>query len=169
MEQDSIAAQLWTYIDGDGTTAEREQIANQIAGNELWRKMYEELKETELLLAVPEPEQPSMRFTRNVMDVVSASHISAPATRYINMAVVKGIAAFFGISIGLLLAFTLLTVEWGPASSALLPKITMPSIRLHIPASWNSQAVYFVGLANVVLLLLFIDASLKRKRRTAVK
>jgi anti-sigma factor RsiW len=169
MEQDRIAEQLWEYIDGNCTPEERERIAGLIAGDAEWQLMYTEITATEHLLRIAAPEQPSMRFTKNIMDAVTASHISTPVSRYISPAVIKGIAAFFGISIALVLAFALLSANWGHTATGLLPVISATATRFKLPAIWHSQTAYVVAFANVILLLIFMDAALRRKNRAAVK
>ena len=91
--------QLWDYIDGTATAEERSAVERHLADNQLWREKYRELLDMNELMKSAELEQPSLRFTRNVMEEIARHHI-APATRkYINNRIIFSIAAFFITSI----------------------------------------------------------------------
>ena len=94
-ENEGMEEKLWEYIDGMGTAAERSAIENLLVEHAAWRAKYNELLELHSLMDASELEQPSMRFTRNIMEEIAKYHI-APATRnYINKKIIWGIAAFF--------------------------------------------------------------------------
>jgi hypothetical protein len=94
-ENEGMEEKLWEYIDGMGTEAERSAIESLLVEHAAWRAKYNELLELHSLMDASELEQPSMRFTRNIMEEIAKYHI-APATRnYINKKIIWGIAAFF--------------------------------------------------------------------------
>ena len=94
-QQPNIEQQLWSYIDGLSSNEERSAIQKLIETNLELKNKYQELSEMHQLLNTAELDQPSMRFTKNVMEEIAKLHI-APATKnYINKKIIWGIAAFF--------------------------------------------------------------------------
>src|SRR5215203_2073570 len=92
---EDIEASLWEYIDGATPETERTAIETLIADNVEWKNKYSELLELHQSLNLVELEQPSLRFTKNVMEDIARYHI-APATKtYINNKVIWGIGIFF--------------------------------------------------------------------------
>ena len=60
-----------------------------------WKNKYHELLDVHQLMKTSGLEQPSMRFTKNVLEEIAKLHI-APATKnYINNKIIWGIGAFF--------------------------------------------------------------------------
>src|SRR5580658_1433041 len=70
---------LWDYIDGISSPAERSAVETLIAANLQWQRKYRELLDVHQLLAGSELEEPSMRFSKNVMEEIARHHV-APAT-----------------------------------------------------------------------------------------
>src|SRR5690606_32449733 len=92
--QASDEVRLWEYIDGLSSAEEKSVIEELIENNAQWRVKYKELLEVQQLLQSSELEEPSMRFTKNVMEEISKLHI-APATKtYINKNIIRGLAIF---------------------------------------------------------------------------
>src|SRR3954465_9654687 len=99
METMEMEQRLWEYIDGISPIEERSVVETLIRENAQWRTLYQELLQVHQSLTDIDLEQPSMRFTKNVMEEIAKHHI-APATKaYINKKVIWGIAAFFILSI----------------------------------------------------------------------
>ena len=83
-QQENSELRLWAYIDGLSSVEERTAIKKLIETNVEWKNKYYELLEMDQLVRSTELEQPSMRFTKNVMEEIAKLHI-APATKnYIN-------------------------------------------------------------------------------------
>src|SRR5437762_192492 len=92
---ENIEEQLWNYIDGGSTADERSTIEKLLRENAEWKAKYQELLEVNQLIQSSDLEQPSMRFTKNVMEEIAKLHI-APATKsYINNRVIWGLGIFF--------------------------------------------------------------------------
>jgi quinol-cytochrome oxidoreductase complex cytochrome b subunit len=106
----------------------------------------QEEKEFKELFSGLEPEQPSMRFTKNVMDAVEGARVAPAAKRYVNPWVVKGIAAVFIVSV-------LVLGIYAYNNAANLPVY-----------NYISSAKYIVT-ANFILLLVLVERWLSSKRR----
>src|SRR6476659_1472567 len=93
--EEGMEASLWAFI--DGLDEERERAATQklIEENVAWREKYQELLELNQAINLVELDQPSLRFTRNVMEEIAKYQI-APATKaYINNKIIWVIGLFF--------------------------------------------------------------------------
>src|SRR5574338_166173 len=85
---DGIEDRLWEYIDGTLSSSERTRIGELIASQVEWKSKYQELLAVHELLHSTELSEPSMRFTKNVMEEIGRLQI-APATRtYINKRII---------------------------------------------------------------------------------
>ncbi|HEV7783680.1 MAG TPA: hypothetical protein VGO58_20565, partial [Chitinophagaceae bacterium] len=110
--QRSIEERLWDYIDGLSTAEERPVVEQLLRDDTAWKSKYGELLKTDELLRVSELEQPSMRFTKNVMEEISKLHI-APATKtYINKKIIWGISFFFIALIAGFLLYGFAQMQW---------------------------------------------------------
>lgn len=159
---DDMVARLWEYIDGICDEAEQQNVAHLIATDIVWKEQYDELMafNTSIIASI-ETEEPSVRFTRNVMEMIAATSIAPKASTYINPAIIRGIAAFFIISILLVTGYAFTTVNWSAPMAA--PKLNFPE--LHVDKYFNSPVINVIIGANVILGLLFADMMLRRKDR----
>src|ERR1700761_7193203 len=167
----SIEEKLWNYIDGNCSTAEREAIDKLIASDEAYRLKYRELLSFNQEMASIELDEPSMAFTYNVMETIRTENARIPLKATVSKRIILGIAAFFAITITVLLAYSLITAKW--SSGDTLPfnigassfdfkissAIKMPPIKnlLTVPVI---QGFLFV---DVVFGLFFFDAWLRKR------
>lgn len=172
---------LWDYIDGLDSPADRKALEALLASDPSVRAQYAELRAVHASLHESGLEEPSMRFTKNVMEAVAGRSIAPATTTYINKRVIRGIAAFFLTLITGILAYALflgkgaLTAGSGgligsdAASSAVtriftpthhVPTFTMPALHL-------DPYVSVFMLVVVVSGLVVLDTFLQRRRKTA--
>src|SRR3954464_8745898 len=110
-----METKLWAYIDGFCAEDESAEMRRLIEDNAAWRARYHELLEVHSLIAASELEQPSLRFTMNVMDQIAKFQI-APATKaYINKKIIWGIALFFITTIVGFLVYGFSQMDWSKA------------------------------------------------------
>jgi Putative zinc-finger len=167
MEQ-QIESRLWDYLDGALSTPERSEVEAMIESNLEWRAKYHELLEVQQFMKeATEPDEPSMRFTQNVMEQISRLHI-APATKnYINNKIIFGIAAFFLTIIGGFLIYGLSQMDWsaGTSTGSFIPNIQ----KLNVSKAFSNQFVTGFMMVNVVVGLALLDVILtQRKKRMMV-
>ncbi len=162
--EEHIEQQLWEYIDGTCSDTERARIAMLIANDAAWKSKYEELQALHAeVLGILELEQPPMRFTKNVMDTITKAHPETAPKQYFNMIVIRGIAAFFIITIGFGLAYTLFTTNWSaPTNSTTtswysVPKVNVPTL---FDSSFSNVAIAII----VIMGLALIDTALRTKK-----
>src|SRR5580700_6131996 len=161
---------LWDFIDGLSSPAEKSAIETLIAENVEWQRKYKELLNVHQLMAGSELEEPSMRFTRNVMEEI-ARHQVAPATKtYINKNIIRGIGAFFISLIAGLLVYVFATVKLPSGSSTSSQPVKLPSMNLEAldkvdygKLSGNLPVTLFM-LITVVMGLVLLDLYLRHKK-----
>src|SRR5213075_3572418 len=93
--KNNVDNRLWEFIDGQSSIEEGSAIEKLIETNKQWKEKYHELLELHQLAQSSALEEPSMRFTKNVMEEIRKYHIAPAAKTYINNKIVWGIAAFF--------------------------------------------------------------------------
>jgi hypothetical protein len=168
---------LWDYIDGLGSPAERSAVETLIAGNQQWRRKNHELLDVHQLLAGSELEEPSMRFSKNVMEEIARHHVAPATTTYVNKNIIRSIGAFFLSMIAGLLIYCLATIKWtGGSSSTLISSYTIsleknsPLEKLNLEKfNWeklfsSSYVTAFILIA-VVSGLVLLDLYLQRKKQ----
>lgn len=153
---------LWGYIDGACGAEEKSAIEKLLDSNVEWQSKYRELLDVHQLLHSTELEEPSMRFTRNVMEEIAKLHI-APATKsYINKKIIYGIGAFFITMIVGFLIYGFSQIQWTASSDNLIP---IDFNKVNFGAFFNNTYVNMFMMLNVVLGLMFLDRYLSNKKK----
>lgn len=163
-----IEVKLWEYIDEMMDPEERSGIEKLIAENAEWRTRYHELLDLHQSINLMELEEPSLRFTRNVMDEIARHHI-APATReYINKKIIWGIAAFFITVIVSFVIYGLAQVDWSAGGG----DGTIGGIDLRqvdYSKMFSNTFVNIFMMLNIVLGLMLLDRYLADRRTKYLK
>lgn len=160
--QHSMEDRLWEYIDGQGNAEERTVIEQLIAADAAWRAKYGELVEVHQLINSSELEEPSMRFTRNVMDEIARMQI-APATQsYINKNIIRGLTIFFVTMIIGFLIYGFGQIDWTAKND---PKMTIDLNAIDYSKFFNNNLVNAFMMLNVILGLFLLDRYLANKRK----
>lgn len=165
-KQENMEERLWEYIDGACPANEKLLIEQLIADNREWKAKYDELLELNSLLGNHlELDEPSMRFTQNVMESIGKYHI-APATKsYINKRVIWGIATFFLLSIVGFLIYGFGQIQWSQGSgNTVIDKIDFS--KLNFSKLVNNTYTTIFMMINVVLGLMWLDMYLGSKKKS---
>jgi hypothetical protein len=165
-ENKNIDERLWEYIDGSPSSEEKTAVEKLIETNTQWKEKYHELFELHELVQSSVLEEPSLRFTKNVMEEIAKHHI-APATKtYINKKIIWGIAAFFFIMIFGFLIYSFGQVNWSAKSDTNLP---VDISKFDFSKFFNNTYVNVFMMINVVLGLMLLDRYLASKRKKIQK
>ena len=164
----NIEDRLWDYIDGNIPAEEKTFVEQLIATQEAWRKKYHELLDVhQLMNSSLELDEPSMRFSQNVMEEIAKYQI-APATKtYINKKIIYGIGIFFIAMIAGMLVYGLGQINWSDAgtSSDLLSKYNNNVGKLDFSKFFNNTYTTIFMMINVVMGLMLLDMYLGKKRK----
>ena len=163
-QQQNIEKQLWDYIDGKSSVEEKASVEKLLQNNFEWKNKYQELLEINQLMKSSELDQPSMRFTKNVMEKIAQYHI-APATKnYINKKIIWGIAGFFItlITVFVIYALAQVQIDWNFNDNA---KPLVDFSQVDYSKIFNNNIVNGFMMANVLLGLVLLDRVLANKRK----
>ena len=160
-----VEIKLWEYIDGQVSNDEKSIIEKLIRENAEWKEKYEALLEVHHSINFLELEQPSMRFTRNVMEEIAKHHI-APATKsYINNKVIWGIGIFFLTMIAGILIYGIAQVDWSAGSDS-SSAFGIDLNKVDYSRMFDSTLMNIFMMMNVVLGLFFLDRFLSNRMRS---
>jgi ABC-type Fe3+ transport system permease subunit len=111
-----------------------------------------------------ELEQPSMRFSMNVMDQLQGLQ-PAPATKqYINKSIIRIIALFFIVTIVGFLIYSFTLIDWSSSTST-GDSYQLPSLSFDYKSLLSSTWINVLLMLNVVMGLLYLDNYLRRKKK----
>ena len=166
--QADIEVRLWEYIDGLIPDEERSVIQKLIDDNTAWKTKYHELLELHQSINLVELEQPSLRFTKNVMDEIAKFQI-APATKtYINNRIIWGIGGFFITVIVGFLIYGFSQINWSAASDS-KSTLGVDLNKVDYTRMFNNDFVNYFMMLNVVLGLFLLDRYLANKRKHLIE
>lgn len=163
--QAKMELELWDFIDGTIPEARCNEIAELISSNIAWRNKYHELLEAhELLLNTIDLEEPSMRFTMNVMEEIGKSKITPATQSYFNKRIIWGVAWFFILMIAGFLVYGFSQVEFtlGSGQSDIFTNVVDSK---KVGNFFNNYTTAFLGITMVSGLML-LDMVLQKKRKT---
>ena len=164
---DGMDDRLWEYIDGVGSADERSAIEKLLETNQQWKEKYNELLELHQLVQSSTLEEPSLRFTKNVMEGIAKYQI-APATRtYINNKIIWGIGFFFIALVVGFLVYGFGQTDWNATNDTKLP-IDISKIdinKVDYSKFFNNTYVNVFMMINVVLGLMLLDRYLASKKK----
>lgn len=164
--QPSIEARLWDYIDGLSLPEEKSVIEQLIESNIEWRNKYHELLEVHQLMSHHlELDEPSLRFTQNVMEDIAKVHIAPAASSYINKRIIWGIAAFFILTIVGFLVYGLGQVNWSSGGDSNTLPFAARLNSLDFSKLFNSTYTSIFIMVNAVLGLVLLDMYLGKKKK----
>jgi magnesium-transporting ATPase (P-type) len=163
--RNNIDDRLWEFIDGQSSIEERSAIEQLIETNKQWKEKYHELLELHQLVQSSTLEEPSLRFTKNVMEEIAKYKI-APATKaYINNKIIWGIGIFFITLVIGFLIYGFGQVDWKTSDSNLPIDIS----KVDYGKFFNNTYVNVFMMINVVLGLMLLDRYLAARKKKLQK
>ena len=164
-DEGEIESRLWAYL--DGLSEETTTIEDLLQEDKAWKEKYGELLELHTLMREAEPEQPSLRFTKNVMEEIARQQITPAVKVYINKNIIRGIAAFFITVIAGFLVYGFSQLQWSDGSGRLVGGIDLSAV--DFSKMFNNDWLNGFLMLNVVLGLFLLDRFLNLKRRQRVE
>lgn len=164
-----IEPQLWDYIDNTCTNDEKIIIESNIRTMPNWAKTYEELMLLHDKLNALTPEEPSLRFTQNVMEKVTHIKPYTLYNYYLNKYLLNSIGWFFIVSIAILLIYSLLQIDWNfnSSNSSQYNIIKIDWNRIFDYSKFESTINIFYAI-DLLLGLLLLDKWLHLKKRYTI-
>ena len=162
--QQEMELQLWEYIDGSLLDAERNAVEKLIADNSFWKQRYHELLDLHQSINLIELEQPSLRFTKNVMDEIARYQIAPATKKYINNKIIWGIALFFGTLIIGFLVYGISQINWSAGTDS-QSTIGIDFTQVDYSRVFNNNFVNIFMMLNIVLGLMLLDRYLNNRKK----
>ncbi len=158
----TIEEQLWDYIDGNCTPSEKLEIETKLAVNIQYYKTYQELIKVNEELNKLDFEEPSMSFTRNVMEQVKLELKPVALKTKVDNRIVYSIGAFFALSLLSIFVYAIATSEF---------KFDMPKMDLsfQLDKYINRTSLFIFLSVDIVIALVFLDSFLRKGKLTAEK
>ncbi len=165
--QQNIEDRLWDYIDGSCSTEEKNFIENLVATQEEWRMKYHELMEVhQLMQGSLELDEPSLRFSQNVMEEIARYHIAPAAKSYINKKIIYGIGIFFLVMIVGFFVYGLGQINWSDNSGTTNDLLSKYNVnKIDFGKFFNNTYTNVFMMVNVVMGLMLLDMYLGKKRK----
>ncbi|OCX52219.1 hypothetical protein BEL04_12095 [Mucilaginibacter sp. PPCGB 2223] len=160
----SVEEKIWNYIDGNCSPDEQQAMDILIATDDVYKRKYHELSKLNIEFScMMELDEPSMGFGYKVMETIRTENAMKPLKATIDKRIIKGIAAFFVVSIVTLLVFALINVSWTNTNSTntLLSgqDIKIPQLGNYL----NGTVLKVFILFDIVLALFLADGYLRKK------
>jgi anti-sigma factor RsiW len=158
---------IQAYLDGMCTNEAASEIERRIAGDKEWKKSFEEFSELHRMLQSDTGlMEPSMRFTKNVMEGISGMQVAKPASKYLNPWINRFFAGILIVFLGISLAYALMATDWSSENVNIplkLPEVTNPLTS--IDSYFGSGATLLFFAANMVLGMVLLDYRLRQKKQ----
>jgi len=160
----TIDEQLWDYIDGNLDETQASAIKEKINTDAEFKSKYEELARFNLNFDKIELEEPSMSFTRNVMESIAFEPAPIAMKTKVDKRIIYSIGSFFILSLLILFGYMLYNSN-----------LTMPgfdqkvNFRFNLDKYITPATIYSFLFADVVIGLIFLDQFLREKMAQSKK
>jgi len=153
-----IEEQIWDYIDGNCTLAEKTAIAEKIATNEEYSRVYEALKLVNKQLMELDLEEPPMSFSRNVMHQIKEELKPVALQTKVNDKIVYAIASLFGAVLLMLFGYAISISDFN--FNFEVPSFSFSQVVQSFIDQLNLQIFLFI---DVALMLVFLDSYFRKQ------
>jgi len=155
----TMEEEIWAYIDDACTPAEKLEIEAKMVSDPGYHQLYTELMQVHLMISAEEFEEPSMSFTRNVMEQVQLEIPPVALKTKVDNRIIYSIAAFFTLSILAVFVYALANSNYS-MSAFKLPEINMSLAMSATATNLSVKAFLFLDAA---LALVYFDRFLRKK------
>jgi len=151
--------QLWNYIDGFCSATEKAEIEEMLLTDERFHQLYVDLLEVNKQLAVHvEVDEPSMSFTRNVMEQVQREIAPVKLKTKVDHRVVYAIGGFFAFTLVSILVYAFATA----APDFTMKKMSTFNLENKFDSLLDPTVISAFLFLNAILLLIYLDSYLRR-------
>lgn len=154
----AIEQQLWDYIDGNLDGSAQKAIEGKIASDPEIKSQYEDLLKLNSVFGGLDLDEPSMSFTRNVMESVALEPTPIAMKTRVDKKIIYGIGSFFVISLLALFGYVLYN------SNISLPKFDLDAnLNFNLDKYITPTVLYSFLFVDLVIGLVFLDQFLRKK------
>ncbi|WP_316829083.1 hypothetical protein [Pedobacter miscanthi] len=154
----TIEQQLWDYIDGNLEESAKKTIEEKIESDTGVKSLYEDLLKLNSTFAELDLDEPSMSFTRNVMESVALVPAPLAMKTQVDKKIIYGIGGFFVISLLALFGYVLYN------SSLSMPKFDFDvNLNFNLDHYITHTVLYSFLFFDLVIGLIFLDQFLRKR------
>ncbi|WP_293311644.1 anti-sigma factor family protein [Pedobacter sp. UBA5917] len=154
----AIEQQLWDYIDGNLDGSAQKAIEEKIASDPEIKSQYEGLLKLNSVFSELDLDEPSMSFTRNVMESVALEPTPIALKTRVDKKIIYGIGGFFVISLLALFGYVLYN------SNISLPKFDLDAnLNFNLDKYITPTVLYSFLFVDLAIGLVFLDQFLRKK------
>lgn len=160
----TIEEELWDYIDGNCDPIEKMEIEAKITANAKYSDIYKELLLVHSELDKIEFEEPSMSFTRNVMEQVNLELKPVALKTKVDNRIIYSIGGFFVVAILSIFGYVIASADW-------TFKFDLPQINFDLYESKiiNPTTIKIFLMVDLILALIYLDGFLRKRNKTQKK
>jgi hypothetical protein len=159
-----IEQRIWDYLDGIGTLQERELTEGLIKIDPVYKHVYEECRSFNSMVSAIDQDEPSMGFTRTVMEKIHLEPVPATLKSLIDKRIIFGIAAFFLFTITALLGVLFYQIDWSQTAEFKMPEFTTPAIDSGKYLNTNYINIFF--FVDIIIGLYLFDGFLRNRLKS---
>lgn len=154
----AIEQQLWDYIDGNLDGSAKKAIEEKIESDAVIKSLYEDLVKLNSAFGELDLDEPSMSFTRNVMESVATVPAPVAMKTQVDKKIIYSIGGFFVISLLALFGYVLYNSN-----------LSMPKFGFNVNLNFNLDqyitptVLYSFLFFDLVIGLIFLDQFLRKK------
>lgn len=155
---------IWNYLDGIASEEERKHTEQLLESDHEFLTLFEELSAIHLQMSALELDEPSMSFSRNLMEKIQLEHSLVPQKSLLGKWLINGIALFFLSTILCVLGILFFKVEWSQSSETAWFDFTMPQF-----AFGSSSYSFLINLfvfVDIIVVLYFFDVFFSKKMKS---
>jgi hypothetical protein len=160
----TIEEQLWNYIDGHCNAVEKAEIEAKMASNLQYNALYKELMLVQNELNKLDFEEPSLSFTRNVMEQVKEELRPVALKTKVDTRIIYAIGGFFALSMLCVFGYAIAISDFKLDFS--LPKM---DFNFKIIETINPTFLTVFIMVDAILALLYLDSYLRKGRAKKVE
>lgn len=154
----TIEQQLWDYIDGKLNESSIKAIEEKIESNAGIKAQYEELLKLNSIFNALDLDEPSMSFTRNVMESIALVPAPVAMKTKVDKKIIYGIGGFFILSLLSLLGYVIYN------SALSMPKFGFnTNLNFRVDQYITPTVLYSFLFFDLVIGLVFLDQFLRKK------
>lgn len=154
----AIEQQLWDYIDGNLHEAAKKAVEEKIESDPEIKSQYEDLLKLNSVFAGLDLDEPSMSFTRNVMESVASVPAPVALKTQVDKRIIYSIGGFFVVSLLALFGYVLYN------SNISLPKFDLDAnLNFNLDKYITPTVLYSFLFVDLVIGLVFLDQFLRKR------
>lgn len=161
----NIEDRIQDYLDGLCDEKEAAEVERNITADPVWENSFAEISQTHRLLQSHfEPLEPSMRFSKNVMEQISGTKIARPTRQYLHPLFIWLIGGTLATMLLFIFGYSVSLADFNtnPATPFKIPEVKLPSVNWGSYVNQGSTLIFL--LLNTILGLALLDKWLRRKK-----